>query len=164
MPDNPFEAEGERATKHARRKMEPKQVKPPMVLSPLERKLKDQGDQLKRFRLWKRQIKEGLTTGDYAPEIIMLLRYLRKLPAPDELLRLVASSQWLIDGSANMRMSVLEYIDAAIIRWRIRHGLSPFDDGLPDEPDTPFVAIRRLLTKHGDTYQIKREGIDYEYL
>jgi hypothetical protein len=144
---NPFETVGNKASQ--RQQPPVKKVKQPMVPSPLERKLYDQSQQLKRFREWKREIRSGLLTGDYAPEITQLLKLLRKLPEPDVIVRFIQDAQWLRNGSAVMRHAVFEYVDAAMIRWRVRHGLPSFDDGLPDEPPSAFVTIRRLLAQEG---------------
>jgi hypothetical protein len=145
--ENPFEAVGKTASRRAQRQM---QVRAPMVPTPLQKKLRDQSQQLKRFRAWKREIRAGLLSGEYAPEIIQLLRLLRKLPEPDVIVYFVRHAQWLQNGSKPMRFAVFEYISHAMIRWRVRHGLPPFDDGLPGEiPEAPFITIRKLLAREG---------------
>lgn len=122
--------------------------KPPMKPSPLQQKLRDQSQQLKRFRAWKREIRAGLLSGEYASEIVQLLRLLRRLPEPEVIIRFVRNSQWLLNGNKTMRYSCFEYIDHVMTRWRVRRGLPPFDDGLFGET-SHFVTIRQLLAQEG---------------
>jgi len=43
------------------------------------------------------------------------------------------------------RLVVLHELGTAITKVREKHGLPSFDDGLSDEPTTPFQIIRALL-------------------
>jgi hypothetical protein len=133
--------------------------KAPKVLSPLEKKLFEQSEQLRFFRKWKREIKEGMKTGEYGPEVIELFRLIKKLPSTKVLIDWVRSSPWLEKASIEIRHNVLSYIDAAFIRWNIRNGYPPmndsldlgFDDGQPWEPDSAFIIIRNIILRwHGD--------------
>lgn len=150
---NPFtDAAEEHATVHRRKKMQrdaAREQRAPMVPSPAERKIRERSEQMKHFRKWKREIREGLLSGEYAPEITQLLRLVRKLPEPDTLVQFVRDARWLREGSAVMRQACFEYLDTAISRWRVRHGLPSFDDGLPGEK-TPFILIRGMLTEIPD--------------
>jgi hypothetical protein len=118
-----------------------------MVPGPAEKAQIERTAQLKLYRIWKGQIRQGLLDGEFAPEIVQLLRLLRRLPEPDVLMRFVEGATWLRNGSQVMRYAALDYIDHSLMRWRIRQGLPPFDDGLPTEPDTPFVTIRKMLAR-----------------
>jgi hypothetical protein len=75
----------------------------------------------------------------------MLLRLIRKLPDTETLVEWVRGSKWLAEASLEVRYNVLSYISAALMRWNVRHGYAPFDDGLPNEPDKPFIIIRKIL-------------------
>lgn len=147
---NPFEDAASTATRHTRRKFERISKSQPMVPTPAEKAVREQAEQLKQFRRWKKQIREGLLSGEYAPEITGLLRLIRHVPEPDVLVRFVRNAKWLLQSNEVMRYAAMGYIDHAISRWRVRHGLAPFDDGLPGEPDTPFVVVRRLLMEGRD--------------
>lgn len=118
----------------------------PKILSPLEKKLFEQSEQLKMFRKWKNEVREGLKTGEYGPEIVTILRLLKKLPDAAVLINVVHNAIWLRNANEHIRMNVLSYIDAAMMRWNIRNGYPVFNDSLPGEPDSPFIIIRKLLT------------------
>lgn len=141
---NPFEALADNATRHTKKKIE-REARAPMVPSPAEKAQRERGKQLAQFKQQKAQIRRGMAAGLYGPEIIMLLRLLRRVPSSQQLVDFVRNSKWLLDASHDTRVDVFEWINAAMVRWRIRHGLPPFDDGLWEEPDTPFVQVRRLL-------------------
>ncbi len=147
---NPFEDLSSNATRHARKKIEREAKKDaaPMVPSPLERKMIESRALLAEYKRWKAMIRRGMSAGLFGPEIVMLFRYLRKRPSPADLLRWVEGSQWLQSASADTRYAVFGWLDGVMISWNVRHGLPPMDDGLWDEPDGPFVAMRKLLTTH----------------
>lgn len=141
---NPFESLSDNATRHTRRKIE-RENKAPMVPSPAEKAQRERAEQVAQYKRWKAEVRRGMAAGIYGPEIIMLFRLLRRFPSSQQLVDWVQGSQWLLDASRDTRREVMGWIGAAIMRWNIRHGLPPFDDGLPHEPDTPYVQIRRLL-------------------
>lgn len=143
---NPFEALADNATRSTRKKIE-REARAPMVPSPAEKAQRERGKQLAQFKQQKAQIRRGMAAGLYGPEIIMLLRLLRRVPSSQQLVDFVRNSKWLLEASHDTRVDVFEWINAAMVRWRIRHGLPPFDDGLWEEPDTPFVQVRRLLIR-----------------
>jgi hypothetical protein len=43
------------------------------------------------------------------------------------------------------RLTVLHHINDRITRMRERHGLPPFDDPLPGQPDNVFWIVRSIL-------------------
>jgi len=141
---NPFEDMAEQATRKMRKRIE-RQAIQPMVPTPMEKAQYDKNKQLQLFKKWKREIREGMSRGIYGTEIITLLKLLRKTPDSTVLVQFVQKSKWLLDADIETKYSILGYIGDAMIRWNIRHGLPPMNDSLPDEPDTPFIVIRKLL-------------------
>jgi len=108
---------------------------------------KAETEQLSLYKAWKREIRKELQV-KHGKQLEVLIKMLKNmtLDSADELIEFVRRADWLIHADEHSRMTVLSYIDDAIIKVRIRHGLSPFDDSLWDEPDTAFQIIRRLLT------------------
>jgi hypothetical protein len=47
--------------------------------------------------------------------------------------------------SYDVRLTALHQINNAICRLRERHGLAPFDDGVPGQPDNVFRRIKQML-------------------
>ena len=117
--------------------------------TPVEKVVQETAKQLKLYHRWKRQVQEGVKRGEYAEEVLSLIRYLKELPPPDAIFSAVCASDWLINADDATREVCLGYINEAMARWRIRHGLSSYDDGFYDEPPSEFVLIRRLLTREG---------------
>ena len=109
---------------------------------------KAEAEQLSLYKMWKREIRKELQVkhGKALEQLIKMLKHMT-LDSADELVAFVQQADWLIHADEHSRMTVLSYIDDAIIKVRIQHGLSPFDDALWDEPDTAFQIIRKLLTK-----------------
>lgn len=145
---NPFEELASDATKHTRKKIE-REAKI-MAPTPVERAVMERREQLAQYKQWKAMIRRGMSQGLFGPEIIMLFRLIRKTPSPQQMVDWVAGSKWLLEASSDTRYAVFGFIDTVMIRWNVRHGLAPLDDGLWTEPDTPFVQIRKLLTQRKD--------------
>jgi hypothetical protein len=130
-----------------------KKPRQPMVLQGLEKKQAETAKQLIRYREWKAQVREGMSRGDYGKEIIELFRYLRKPTVAAGLLEYIANAKWLHACSEDTKITVLGWIDHAIVRHNIRDGRSPMDDPMPgldgitpDQPPTDgFVEIRQML-------------------
>lgn len=142
---NPFEDLASSATKHTRKKIE-RENRQPMMPSPVEKQMMEKRELLALYKKWKAMIRRGMAQGLYGPEIIGLFRLLRKTPSPDQMAGWVRSQQWLLNASDDTRYSVLGFIDDVLIRWNVRHGLPPFDDSLPWDPDNAPVQILKLLT------------------
>lgn len=147
---NPFEEVANEASRPTQIKMA-RAAKQPMVPSPREKDQYDKAKQLQLFKQWKKEIRSGLASGDYGPEIVQLLRLLRRIPDEDVLIRFV-QQRWLAEATLEVRYNILSYIDHAMMRWNIRHGLPPFNDSLPDQPDSAFIIIRKLLVFDHDQY------------
>lgn len=154
---NPFEDVGASASRPTRKKIE-RAAKQPMVPSAREKKQYDKAAQLLLFRQWKREIRRGLVEGIYGPEIVQLLRLLRRIPDEAVLVEFVQRADWLLKSDLEVRYNVLSYIGHAMMRWNIRHGLPPFNDSLPGEPDSAFIAIRRLLVNSNEQYHRNSMG------
>ena len=109
---------------------------------------KDEAEQLSLYKAWKREVKKEMQI-KYGKQLEDLMKMLKNLSldSSDALVETIKKARWLIDADAHSRITILSYIDAAIIKCRIVHGLSPFDDALPGEPDTAFQIIRHLLTQ-----------------
>jgi len=109
---------------------------------------KAEAEQLSLYKAWKREIRKELQLkhGKQLEALIKMLKNMT-LDSADELVQFIEKADWLIQADAHSRVTVLSYIDDAIIRVRIQHGLSPFDDSLWDEPPTAFEIIRKLLTQ-----------------
>lgn len=115
---------------------------------------KAEAEQLSLYKAWKREIRKELQLkhGKALEQLIKMLKHMT-LDSADELVTFVEKADWLINADEHSRMTILSYIDDAIIKVRIQHGLSPFDDampsldGTPDEEDTAFQIIKRILTR-----------------
>lgn len=130
-------------------------AKQPMVPTEREKKQYDKQKQMQLFKRWKREIRQGLVEGIYGPEIIMLLRFLRKVPEPEALIAWIKGSKWLLEGESIVKQNVMSYINSTLERWYIRHGEPPFNDSLWDEPDSPSVTIFKLLRTDSDVIPAK---------
>ena len=63
---------------------------------------------------------------------------------PAQLIGFVRSINWAaIDYGT--KLVVVHEVNVAITAFRVKHGLSEFDENLPDEPDTPFRTIRAIV-------------------
>lgn len=156
---NVFEAFAEsqmsNAKKREYRREETKAAKktatPPMVLQGLEKKQAEKAKQMIRYRLWKTQVRDGITRGDYGTEIIGLFKLLRSRIDEEALVEFVRNADWLHRCSLDVRWTLLGYISHAMILYRIRSGFPPMDDpipsfdGTPDPPLNAFLMIKQVL-------------------
>jgi hypothetical protein len=138
-------AEAKAAAKEARRA-----ATPPIIKRGLEKEQEEKSKQLKRYRLWKAQVREGMSRGDYGIEIVELLKHLRHPSQTENLVSYILSAKWLMRCSLDTRETLLGYIDDALVRHAIRNGYPPFDDPLPEwmggGPPNAFLIIRKHLT------------------
>jgi hypothetical protein len=139
------------ARRAARRLAErrPDPTRPPKVRTRVEKAVDEQHEQHRLYEKWQRDIRERILRGEFRPNMIKLLRLLKRSPDAKTLVGFIAEADWLRHGDAVMRGAVLGYVDEAMVRWQIRHGLSPFDDGIPPELSA-FVEIRRMLTTESE--------------
>lgn len=124
---------------------------PPMVKRGLEKKQEEKAKQLVRYREWKKEVKEGMSRGDYGDEIIDLFKRLRHPDKAAELVDYVLNAKWMLLCSMDTRTTLLGYIDHMLVRHNIRMGYPPIDDSLPEwmgdtRPPNAFQVIRKYLT------------------
>ncbi len=145
MP-NPFEAYAERnlATPHKRR-IEKKEAK---LRQPSALEIKQAEDEILAvlYRRYHRGLKAEIAAAHGADfkRLESLLRALRWSRA-EEVVDHVFAARWLRDADDDTKLAVLGYIDESFCRARVRDGRSVMDDGLWDEPLTPFLKVRHLL-------------------
>jgi len=123
----------------------------PMVgtLQEREERAKQQqmGRYLKSLTLRKKELLDG-PHGEHFARLIKFLDQMDITTAP-ELIEAVRNSVWLSDTDQATKNEALWLIDSAIMRLRIKEGLSPFDDPLMGEEPNAFLIIRKLLTGVG---------------
>jgi MoxR-like ATPase len=150
---NPFEAMAERqmngAQKSRERRVERAEAKRSGNQKPawLEKKQHDDAVLAKMYRAWRRGIRDEIVRV-HGRDFAALLRVIRALEwtRADRVVEHVHDAWWLRRADADTRLATLHYIDESLCRARIRYGLqATFDDGLPGEPPSPFIKIRRLL-------------------
>jgi hypothetical protein len=148
--NNPFETLSERQTtaytKARLRAAEKRTVaKAPMKLTEQEQKQEDVSRQIRIYRRWKRgQMREFKQRN---PQVFSDLRRLLRnttLHNSELLLRFSRYHLRQLKSHAD-RLIALGIIGTAIVRLRVRNGLEPFDDSLPDELPTVFEVIRTEL-------------------
>lgn len=118
-----------------------------MKQSPLELKRQEENELAKLYRKWKREQRDAMLS-DHGDDMKELLRVLRGLHASSfaDVEAYVRGSRWLLRADERTRLFVLSAIDASMVRASIRDGRPAFDDPLWDEPKSPFLNIRKLLT------------------
>jgi hypothetical protein len=110
---------------------------------------KELADQARLTRAWKtwhaEQLDEALVGphGALVSELMTLLDRLEPSSAA-ALLNFIRRSDWR-SVSYDTRLTVLHHINDRITRMRERHGLPPFDDPLPGQPDNVFRIVRSIL-------------------
>jgi hypothetical protein len=63
----------------------------------------------------------------------------------DRMIDRLEAQVWLLQAEGDFRHLALRLIDQRIRRIRREAGLVELDDPLPDEPDSAFIIIKRLL-------------------
>lgn len=120
----------------------------PMVASPADKERFEKQELLKRFNKAMTARRKTLLEGHHQHEIKGLFQILDSLTptSPPALMSYLAKCQWFVNADYSTRHDILWVIDTEIMRFRVRQGLSPFDDGLPDEAPTAFRICRHHLT------------------
>lgn len=119
----------------------------PLVVRGVEKQIADNNTQMRRYQQARAQEQQGLLEGAHAEgahALVTLLKALSPSSAP-ALLQLLEDFDWFKSASDHDRLTILGMIDDAIIRVRIREGLSPIDDSLPGEDPTVFEICREGL-------------------
>lgn len=120
----------------------------PMVASPADKERFEKQALLRHFNKAMTQRRLDLLNGPHGREVKGLLQLLDSLTAssPPALMSYLAKCQWFVGADYSTRHDILWVIDTAITRFRVREGLSPFDDGVPGEAPTVFRIVRHHLT------------------
>jgi hypothetical protein len=110
---------------------------------------KELEDQTRLLRAWNARHREQLEQalagahGALVAELMTVLDRL-ELGSAAALLACVERADWG-EVSYDTRLTVLHQVNTAITRMRERHGLVPFDDGIPGQRDNVFRRIRSIL-------------------
>jgi hypothetical protein len=120
----------------------------PMVPSATEKEQRERQQLLRQFNKAMTQRRVDLLKGPHAKEIKGLFQILDSMTASSApaLMSYLAKCQWFVSADYGTRHDILYVVDTSIMRFRIRQGLSPIDDGLPGEPPTVFCIVRHHLT------------------
>ena len=111
-----------------------------------QKELADQAQLMRAWRAWHaEQLDEALAGlhGAMVAELMTLLDR-HELNSAAALRACVQRMDWST-VSYDVRLTALHQINQTIIRLRERHGLAPFDDPLPGQPDNVFRSIKHLL-------------------
>jgi hypothetical protein len=110
---------------------------------------KEASDREKLLRAWKkyhREERETVLAGPHGAMLAELFRMFKNLQhvQPSQLIGFIRFVDWT-SVDYNTRLVVLHELNNTITTFREKRGLEPIDDGLPDEPDTPFRTIKAIL-------------------
>jgi hypothetical protein len=111
-----------------------------------QKKLADDARLLRAWKKFHREELEAVVAGPHGAVLRELLRMFENLEhvRPSQLIGLVGAIDWaVIDYST--RLTVLHELNNSITAFRVKHGVEPIDDNLPDAPDTPFRTIKAIL-------------------
>jgi hypothetical protein len=111
-----------------------------------EQKLADDARLLRAWKKFHREEREAVLAGPHGAVLAELFRMFANLKhvQPVQLIGFVRSIDWsAIDYQT--KLTVVHEINEAITAFREKHGLAPIDDGVPDEPETPFRMIRAIV-------------------
>jgi hypothetical protein len=122
----------------------------PMVLRGAQKAIAEDSEQL---RLYKRQWRaeyQALLDGLHGQGLRNLMKVLKDLTphSASELFR-VLDETGFAHADPYTRFLVLALIDEGICRMRVRNGMPPIDDSLPDEEPTVFEICRSVLNREG---------------
>ena len=111
-----------------------------------EKELRDKSRLLRAWKKFHREERDAVLSGPHATTLIELFRMFANLKhvAPAQLVGFISAIDWsAIDYQT--RLTVLHELNTAITRYRERCGLEPISDNLPNEPESPFRAIKAIL-------------------
>jgi hypothetical protein len=102
---------------------------------------------LRAWRKWHAEQLEEALAGAHGAMVADLMALLDKLELDSAavLLALVERTDWTA-VNYEVRLELLHQINDAVCRMRERHGLSPFDDGVPGDRSNLFQRIRGAVT------------------
>jgi hypothetical protein len=113
--------------------------------------LADDAYLLRSWRAWHREERDAALTGPHGPLLSELLRMFENLKhmRPEQLIGFVRSIDWSAIDDATKQV-VVHVLDNAIIAFRKKNGLDPFNDNLLDAPDTPSARSARSCSPHDE--------------
>jgi hypothetical protein len=119
----------------------------PMKPTAMEQEQRDNTAQFQRYKRAVHAQSTALMESEHGENYRILLSLLRRLTlqSAHELVNYIQSAEWITRCDVDQKFVVLSMIDMAIIRTRIRAGLSEFDDALPGQPDNLFLIIRQII-------------------
>jgi hypothetical protein len=109
-------------------------------------KLTNDARRLGAWRAWHHEEREAALAGPHGAVLHKLFRMFKNLQRlrPVQLIDLARTIDWAsVDYDA--KLTVVHECNMAIAKFREVHGLAPFDDGSPGEPDTPFRANKAIV-------------------
>jgi hypothetical protein len=111
-----------------------------------EKKLADDARMMRAWRRWHREQLEEVLAGPRGPMIERLMFILKELSRNSAplLLAYIRGVDWTT-VDADTRFICLHEINAAIAALRERHGMDPFDDPLPGQPENVSRHIKAHL-------------------
>jgi hypothetical protein len=112
-----------------------------------QQELVDNARLLRAWHAWHREEFATALAGPHGATITELMTLLDrlKLNSAAALLAFIRRCDWN-SVSYETQLTVLHQINDRITRMRERHGLPPFDDPLPGQPDNVFRIVRSILT------------------
>jgi hypothetical protein len=113
-----------------------------------ERERADNARLLRWWSAWHHEQREAVLAGPHARTLAELFRMFSAIKhvTPAQLVGFIEAIDWsAIDYQT--RLTVLHEVNTAITKLREKHGLDPFDDPLPGQPDNAFRIIKRLFNR-----------------
>jgi hypothetical protein len=83
--------------------------------------------------------------GPCGKDLDALLTFCVTMKNANELIQQVKQGPWQ-DVPADVRIELLNILDAWITKYREKRGLDPFDDPLPGAPPNAFLILRDWLS------------------
>ena len=112
-----------------------------------QKKLNDDARLHRAWRKWHREELKQALAGPHGPMIERLAFMLKSLELASAplLLAYIRGVDWTAIDYAT-RLTVPHVVNDAITRMRERHGMCPFDDGLPGDRPNVFQLFRGIVT------------------
>ena len=152
MNQNPFQRLGIESVPYAKRRKNEKEAAKALANTPLE---KAKAEKEKLWNLYLDELEKRrkvLVSGPYAGTAEALIGFLKQLKLDDGEKLIQMAMVWQ-SAPRTTRFLVLQLIDEAMVYLRVKNGLSPFDDPLPEtmvvageETENAFLRIRDILS------------------
>ncbi|ACL56969.1 hypothetical protein [Methylobacterium nodulans] len=126
---------------------EPRRAVPRSRSGEAEKKLREDEQLSKQYRAWKRAKLQALLDGPHGEQVRELDRFMRRMGLADgpALIARVEAAAWIQEMDADTRHDLLSLIGRRIVLMRERHGLEPFNDGVPGDPPRAFERIKIIM-------------------